>query len=72
VAVCHEARYRIAGSDCCTSKNALGIEKAVQVDVEGQERERGIAWISPLMHQAERLVAQKAWFCAIAANVNSN
>jgi len=31
VAVRHEARYRIAASVCCTSKNALGIEKAVQI-----------------------------------------
>jgi hypothetical protein len=29
--VYHKARYSIAGSDCCTSKNALGTEKAVQV-----------------------------------------
>jgi hypothetical protein len=31
VAVRREARYRIAASVCCTSKNALGTEKAVQV-----------------------------------------
>jgi hypothetical protein len=31
VAVRREARYRIAASVCCTSKNALGSEKAVQV-----------------------------------------
>ena len=31
VAVRGEARYRIAASVCCTSKNALGTEKMVQV-----------------------------------------
>jgi hypothetical protein len=31
VAVRRAARYRIAASVCCTSKNALGTEKAVQV-----------------------------------------
>jgi hypothetical protein len=30
-----------------------------------QERERCIAWISPLMHQAERLVDQRAWFFCV-------
>ena len=31
VAVRREVRYRIAASVCCTSKNALGTEKAAQV-----------------------------------------